>query len=156
VHWPPRDRADPETWKQVLALRDEGKVGAAGVSNYSVDQIDELTRSTGATPEVNQIRWGPSLYDGDELAEHARRGIVVEGYSPFKSTDLANPVLVEVASTYGVTPAEVVIRWHIDHGVVVIPKSATPERIAANFDVFDFSLGDDDIRRIDRLSEGGG
>jgi 2,5-diketo-D-gluconate reductase A len=79
--------------------------------------------------------------------------VVLEGYSPFKSTDLRHPVLAEVARRYGVTPAQVVLRWHVDHGVVVIPKSATPERIAANFDVFGFSLDDEDLRRIDGLSD---
>ena len=77
----------------------------------------------------------------------------LEGYSPFKSTDLGRPVLADVAGRYGVTPAQVVLRWHLDHGVVVIPKSATPDRIAANFDVFGFSLDDDDLRRIDALSD---
>ena len=101
---------------------------------------------------MNQIRWGPTLHDPDELAGHRRRGVVLEGYSPFKTTDLRHPVLVDVAERHGVTPAQVVVRWHVDHGVVVIPKSATPERIAANFDVFAFSLDAEDLRRIDALS----
>lgn len=152
IHWPPSARAGPRAWKQFLALRDEGKTRAVGVSNYSVAQIDELTRTSGQTPQVNQIRWGPSLYDAGEVAEHRRRGVVVEGYSPFKTTDLRHPVLAEIAERHGVTPAQVVIRWHIDHEVVVIPKSASPERIAANFDVFGFSLDDAEVRRIDALS----
>jgi 2,5-diketo-D-gluconate reductase A len=77
---------------------------------------------------------------------------VLEGYSPFKNTNLRDPVLVDIAAHHGVTPAQVVVRWHIDHEVVVIPKSATPERIAANFDVFGFSLADEELRRIDGLS----
>jgi 2,5-diketo-D-gluconate reductase A len=77
---------------------------------------------------------------------------VLEGYSPFKNTDLRHPVLAEIAARHRVTPAHVVLRWHIDHEVVVIPKSATPERIAANFDVFGFSLTDEELGRIDRLS----
>lgn len=152
IHWPPSARAGPRAWKQFLALRDEGTTRAVGVSNYSVAQIDELTRTSGQTPQVNQIRWGPSLYDAGEVAEHRRRGVVVEGYSPFKTTDLRHPVLAEIAERHGVTPAQVVIRWHIDHEVVVIPKSASPERIAANFDVFGFSLDDAEVRRIDALS----
>lgn len=125
---------------------------AVGVSNYSTAQLDELARATGEPPQVNQIRWGPTLYDPDELEGHRRRGVALEGYSPFKSTDLGHPVLAEVAGRHGVTPAQVVLRWHLDHGVVVIPKSATPERIAANFDVFGFALDDEDVRRIDGLS----
>jgi len=152
VHWPPGGRAGTETWKEFVALRDEGKAGAVGVSNYGIAQIDELARVGGVTPQVNQIRWGPSLYDAAKLDEHRRRGVVVEGYSPFKTTDLRHPVLVEIADDHGVTAAQVVIRWHIDHQVVVIPKSAAPERIATNFDVFGFSLDESELRRVDGLT----
>jgi 2,5-diketo-D-gluconate reductase A len=152
IHWPPRGRVSVQTWKEFLALREEGKARAVGVSNYSVAQLDELMEATGETPQVNQIRWGPSLYDADELDQHRRRHVVLEGYSPFKSTDLRHPVLAQVADRHGVTPAQVVVRWHIDHEVVVIPKSARPERISSNFDVFGFSLDEEDLRRIDGLS----
>ena len=94
----------------------------------------------------------PALYDAALLAEHRRRGVVLEGYSPFKNTDLGHPVLAEIAARHRVTPAQVVLRWHLDHEVVVIPKSATPERIAANFDVFGFSLSDEELRRIDGMA----
>ena len=153
IHWPP-GAAGAQVWKRCLALRDEGLARAVGVSNYSTTQLDELDRATGERPQVNQIRWGPTLYDPDELLRHRRRGVVLEGYSPFKTTDLRHPVLVEVAGRHGVTPAQVVIRWHLDHGVVVIPKSATPERIATNFDVFGFSLDEADLGRVDALSGG--
>ncbi|MEA2900168.1 MAG: 2,5-diketo-D-gluconate reductase [Actinomycetota bacterium] len=152
VHWPPSGSDGLPVWKRLLELRDEGLARAVGVSNYSVAQLDELVRATGEAPQVNQIKWGPALYDPVELQEHRRRGVVVEGYSPFKTTDLRHPVLAQVARRHRVTPAQVVIRWHVDHGVVVIPKSATPERIAANFDVFRFSLDDEDLHRIDALA----
>ncbi|HEX2047963.1 MAG TPA: aldo/keto reductase [Acidimicrobiales bacterium] len=152
VHWPPRSGAGVQTWEQLLALRDEGLARAVGVSNYSLSQLDELERATGEVPQVNQIRWGPALYDPAEVDGHRRRGVVLEGYSPFKTTDLRHPVLVDVAGRHGVTPAQVVVRWHLDHEVVVIPKSATPERIASNFDVFGFSLDADELRRIDAMS----
>ena len=103
VHWPPGGRAGARTWQELVTLRDEGKARAVGVSNYGVAQIDELARSSGATPQVNQIRWGPSLYDAAMVAEHRRRGVVLEGYSPFKSTDLRHPVLVEIADDHAVT-----------------------------------------------------
>lgn len=151
IHWPPDHGAGIDTWKRFLALRDEGLVRAVGVSNYSTAQLDELARATGEAPAVNQIRWGPSLYDAKVLVAHRRRNVVLEGYSPFKSTDLAHPVLAEVAGRHGVTPAQVVLRWHVDRGVPVIPKSASPERIASNFDVFGFSLDDGELRRIDGL-----
>ena len=151
IHWPPGG-AGPHVWEQFLSLRDEGMARAVGVSNYSTAQLDELDRATGERPQVNQIRWGPTLYDPDELLGHRRRSVVLEGYSPFKTTDLRHPVLAEVAGRHGVTPAQVVIRWHIEHGVVVIPKSATPERIAVNFDVFGVSLDEEDLRRVNALS----
>lgn len=151
IHWPPRGRAGPQVWKEFVALRDEGKTRAVGVSNYSVAMIDELARASGVQPAVNQIRWGPSLYDASQQAQHRDRGVVLEGYSPFKTTDLSHPVLADIAARHGVTPAQVVIRWHIDHDIVVIPKSADPERLATNFDVFGFSLTDDELRSIDGL-----
>ena len=152
IHWPPRGGAASQLWKRFLELRDEGLARAVGVSNYSIAQLDALVRATGEAPQVNQIRWGPALYDPNELEAHRQRGVVLEGYSPFKTTDLRDPVLVEVADRHGVTAAQVVVRWHIEHRVVVIPKSATPERITANFDVFAFSLDDEERGRIDALS----
>ncbi len=153
IHWPPTGRAGVRTWKELVALRDEGKARAVGVSNYSIGQMDELGRVSGEMPAVNQIRWGPSLYDPTQLAGHRDRGVVLEGYSPFKSTDLRHSVLAEIADRHQVTPAQVVIRWHLDHGVVVIPKSATAERIASNFDVLGFTLDDSERDRIDGLSK---
>jgi 2,5-diketo-D-gluconate reductase A len=152
VHWPPRGRALVSTWKELLVARDQGLARAVGVSNYRTAQLDELIAATGQTPQVNQIPWAPALYDAALLAEHRRRGVVLEGYSPFKNTDLRHPVLAEIAARHGVTPAQVVVRWHVDHEVVVIPKSATRQRIAANFDVFGFSLTSEELARIDRLS----
>ena len=102
--------------------------------------MDELIAATGQAPQVNQIPWAPARYDGARLAEHRQRGVVLEGYSPFTGTDLGDPVLAEVAADHGVSPAQVVLRWHLEHGVVVIPRSASRERIAANFDVFGFAL----------------
>jgi 2,5-diketo-D-gluconate reductase A len=152
IHWPPDDGPGERIWTQLLALRDEGLTRAVGVSNYDTSLLDDLVRATGEAPAVNQIRWGPSLHDPGQVDEHRRRGIVLEGYSPFKTTDLDDPVLAEVAEHHGVTPAQVVVRWHVDHGVVVIPKSATPERIGVNFDVFGFSLDGEELRRVDGLS----
>jgi diketogulonate reductase-like aldo/keto reductase len=154
IHWPPDGEARPQTWREFIAVRDEGLVRSIGVSNYSTAQIDELIEATGEAPAVNQIRWGPALYDAKRLAEHRERGVVLEGYSPFKTTNLRAKVLGEIASTHGVTPAQVVLRWHIEHGTVVIPKSSTPARIAANYDVFGFSLDAGEVARIDALTTG--
>ncbi|HEX5597591.1 MAG TPA: aldo/keto reductase [Micromonosporaceae bacterium] len=151
IHWPPARDAGVRVWREFLAARDEGLARAIGVSNYDIREIDELIDATGETPAVNQIRWSPSLHDPVRLAENRRRGVVVEGYSPFKSTDLDDPVLGRIAAAHGVSAAQVVLRWHLEHEVVVIPKSVTPERIAANFDIFDFSLSDEEVRQIDSL-----
>jgi 2,5-diketo-D-gluconate reductase A len=151
VHWPPGDRARPETWQQLLAIRDEGLARAVGVSNYSIRQIDELLEATGEAPAVNQIPWSPFQHDPRVLAAHRERGVVLEGYSPFKGSDLRHPVLRSVAEAHGVTPAQVVLRWHIQHEIVVIPKSVTPARLAENLDVFGFALTSDEMAQIDAL-----
>jgi 2,5-diketo-D-gluconate reductase A len=151
VHWPPRGRNLVSLWRDFLAARDEGLTRAVGVSNYSVRQIDELTEATGEHPAVNQIPWSPSRYDADLLAAHAERGVAVEGYSPLKGTRLRDRTLAEIAAKYGVTPAQVVLRWHLEIGVIVIPKSARPERIEQNFDLLTFSLTPEEITRLNRL-----
>lgn len=152
VHWPPNGQAWPDTWKKFREIRDRGLVREIGVSNYSTAQLDELIDATGEAPAVNQIKWGPSLFDGARLAEHEERGIVLEGYSPFRTTNLKNPTLAAIAEAHGVTPDQVVLRWHIEHGIVVIPKSVTPALIESNFDVFGFSLTDKEIAAIDGLA----
>jgi 2,5-diketo-D-gluconate reductase A len=151
VHWPPRGRASVQVWRDFLDARHEGLCRAVGVSNYSVRQIDELTEATGERPAVNQIPWSPSRYDPELLAAHAKRGVAVEGYSPLKGTRLGDPVLNEIAASHGVTPAQVVLRWHLELGITVIPKSARPERIRSNFDLFGFSLSTEEMDRISRL-----
>src|SRR5918995_105793 len=91
VHWPPNGRAAPRVWEQLVRARQDGLAMAVGVSNYSLAQIDELTEATGATPEVNQIRWGPSIYDPAVVTGLQQRGVVLEGYSPFKVSNLKDP-----------------------------------------------------------------
>ncbi len=149
VHWPPAGDARPQTWRELLSVRDEGLARAVGVSNYSPGQVDELIEATGEAPAVNQIRWSPALYDPARLAHSRDRGVVLEGYSPFRASRLDAPVLRDIAAAHGVSPAQVILRWHVEHGVVVIPKSANPERIAANFDIWDFSLTADEVARLD-------
>lgn len=150
IHWPPRDSV--KLWRQFIESRDAGLTRGIGVSNYSTRQLDELINATGVTPEVNQIEWAPSLYDAKRAAEHRQRGIVLEGYSALKNTNLSDPVLVQIAAAHDVSTAQIVIRWHLEHGFVAIPKSVTPKRIAANFDVFGFTLTDAEVAQIDNLS----
>ena len=151
VHWPPRGRARAETWREFLAARDEGLARSVGVSNYTTAQLHELIKATGEAPSVNQIPWSPWEHDSTRLAEHEERGVVLEGYSPFKRSDLTSPVLGRIAGAHGVSAAQVVLRWHLEHGIVVIPKSVTPERIRTNLDLFGFSLTDEEVAEIDAL-----
>jgi 2,5-diketo-D-gluconate reductase A len=151
IHWPPgRGRSVP-VWREFLAAREAGLTRAAGVSNYGTDEIDELFAATGERPAVNQIRFGPSLWDAAVIAAHRERGVVVEGYSPFKTTNLHDPVLTRIAAAHGVDPARVVLRWHVQHEIVVIPKSRTPERIARNADIGGFALTDAEMAAVDGL-----
>jgi diketogulonate reductase-like aldo/keto reductase len=152
VHWPPGGKARPRMWNEFIDARDDGLARAIGVSNYSIGQLDELTDATGIRPAVNQIPWSPAQHDQALLAAHHDRGVTVVGYSPLKRTDLAGPILTSIAVAHHVTPAQVVLRWHIEHGIAVIPKSATPERILANIDLFGFTPSDDEISRVDSLA----
>jgi 2,5-diketo-D-gluconate reductase A len=155
VHWPPGGEARPEMWKVFVEVANEGKAAAIGVSNYSTAQIDELVAATGVTPVVNQIPWSPWLYDPGRVSELAERGVVLEGYSPLKRSRLDSPVLMEVAGAHGVTPAQVVLRWHLDHGFVVIPKSVRRERIEENFNLYGFELSDEELVKVDDLAHFG-
>lgn len=152
IHWPPGGEARPDTWQEVLDVQRDGLTKAAGVSNYSTEQIDELINATGTAPAVNQIKWTPRLFDAKRAAHLRENNVVLEGYSPFRAGDLDDPVLAEIAQQHGVTPAQVILRWHIDREFVVIPKSARRERIESNFDVFGFSLNEDELSRLDALS----
>jgi 2,5-diketo-D-gluconate reductase A len=152
VHWPPEgESAGVQVWEDFLTARDQGLVRDIGVSNYSLDQLDELTEATGVTPAVNQVRWSPLLFDRAYLDGHRERGVVLEGYSALKGGTLENPVVTGVAERHGRTPAQVIVRWHVQHGVVVIPKSQSPERIRANADVGGFELSQDDMAALDGL-----
>ena len=138
-------------WRALIAARNAGRTRSIGVSNYSTAQLDELISTTGETPVVNQIPWSPSDHSPRRLAEHRERGVVLEGYSPLKGTNLSQPVLREIAGRHGVTVAQLVLRWHLEHRIPVIPKSARKDRIEANFDLFGFSLDADEVARIDGL-----
>jgi diketogulonate reductase-like aldo/keto reductase len=152
VHWPPRTaRGRASVWNALRELRDDGLVKAIGVSNYSLAEIDELIEDSGETPAVNQIQWGPSSYDPDIVVGHKARGIVLEGYSGLKDRKAKDPALAEIAAAHQVTVAQVVLRWQLEHGITVIPKSVHPERIAANFDLFGFALSEAEVARIDAL-----
>lgn len=154
VHWPPNKQATPSTWREFVAARDEGLVRSIGVSNYSIAQIDELIEATGVAPAVNQIPYSPVDHDPALLAAHRERGVVVEGYSPLKRTDLDAPAIADAARAHDVTPAQVVLRWHVQHDVVVIPKSTKQHRLEENLGALGFELTDDEMTAIDALGKG--
>lgn len=148
IHWPGGGLA---LWETFLAAREDGLARDVGVSNYSLDMLDELERATGVLPAVNQIKWSPLLHDAAVEQGHRDRGVVLEGYSGLRGGTLDHPVIVGIAERLGRTPAQVIVRWHLEHGVVVIPKSGSPERIRSNAAVGDFSLSADDLAAMDAL-----
>src|SRR3954468_4961160 len=152
IHWTEGDSIHEDLWRVLLEAQQAGKVRDVGISNYSLDQLDRLTEASGQQPAVNQIEWAPTLYDGEVARGHAERGVILEGYSALKNTDLDDPVLRAIADAHDVSSAQVLLRWHLDHGFVAIPKSVTPERIAANFAVTDLSLDEDEPARIDGMA----
>ena len=152
VHWPPSGGARPDVWERLLELQAQGFTREVGVSNYSVSQIDELERATGRLPAVNQIEWSPPLFDADVLEAHRHLGVQVEGYSPLHTVNLRDPRLVRIAEGYNVTTAQVVLRWHIEHRIVAIPRSAKAERIAENADIFGFALTSSEVEILDNFA----
>jgi diketogulonate reductase-like aldo/keto reductase len=153
VHWPPNRQATPKAWEEFVRARQEGLTRSIGVSNYSLAQIDELTKATGVTPAVNQIRWGPAVFDQSVASGLEQRGVVLEGYSPFRASNLDDPTLVSIAARYDATSAQIIVAWHVAHGFVVIPKSVRRERIVANAAGARIELTADEVAAIDGLSE---
>ncbi len=152
VHWPPNKQATPAAWEQFVAAQSDGLATSIGVSNYSLAQIDELTAATGVTPAVDQIRWSPAIYDPAVAAGLSERNVVLEGYSPFRASDLDNATLVDIAAAHDLTTAQVIVAWHIAHGFVVIPKSTKQERIVANAAGARVDLTETEVDAIDGLA----
>jgi|SRR5689334_22848992 len=148
IHWPtPRRDKYVDTWKALLRLRDDGRVRAVGVCNFEVEHLERLGAETGELPAINQVELHPYLQQAGLREFHAAHGIVTEAWSPLASGGavLDDPVVRGIAEKHAVTPAQAILRWHLQIGNVVIPKSVTPSRIAENFDVFGFELDDDDL-----------
>jgi diketogulonate reductase-like aldo/keto reductase len=152
IHWPPAASALVSAWRAFLQAREAGLARAVGVSNFSLAQLDQVTRATGQAPSINQVDWSPSRHDATFLAGLRERGVVTEGYSPLKGSNLRNPVLRRIADRHQVTPAQVVLRWHLEHEIVIIPKSGDPARQAANLDLAGFTLDKAEVAEIDGLS----
>ena len=151
IHWTPEDGVGISMWESFVEARERGLARDIGVSNYRAEQIDELVSATGVAPSVNQIKWSPLLFKPQVLAQHRERGIVLEGYSGLRGGTLTDPTITAIAERLGRTPAQVIVRWHLQHGVVVIPKSQDPERVRSNADVAGFELSEEDMAALDAL-----
>jgi 2,5-diketo-D-gluconate reductase A len=158
IHWPtPQRDLYVDTWKALERLYADGRVRAIGVSNFNVPHLQRLLDETTVVPTVNQIELHPGFAQDDLRAFHERHGIVTESWSPLGRGHglLDNPAVTSIADAHGKTPAQVVLRWHLQLGCAVIPKSTHAERIRENFDVFDVELSDDDMAALSAISEPG-
>ncbi|MGW9630761.1 aldo/keto reductase [Agromyces sp. NPDC055520] len=156
IHWPvPSTDLYVETWRALIRLRDEGRVASIGVSNFHAHHIERLVAETGETPAVNQVELHPWLPQTALREFHAARGILTEAWSPLaRGRVIGEPLLAELAAAHGCSPAQIVLRWHVQLGNLVIPKASSPARIRENLDVFDFELSDADLAAIASLENG--
>lgn len=147
IHWPaPGQDRYLDAWKALVRLREEGRARSIGVSNFAAPHLERIIGETGQTPAVNQVELHPRFQQTELRAAHRRLGVATESWSPLgQGALLADPVVARIAAKHGKTPAQAIIRWHLDLGLIVIPKSVTPARIAQNFDVFDFELDAQDL-----------
>ena len=153
IHWPvPSQGKYVEAWKTLVELRHAGRIKSIGVSNFNQDHLERIIGDTGVTPAVNQIELHPRFQQRDKRAFHAEHNIRIESWSPLGSGRLLNdPAIERIARKHGKTIAQTIIRWHLQQGLIVIPKSVRRERIVSNFDVFDFELDAEDLAVIDGL-----
>jgi 2,5-diketo-D-gluconate reductase A len=156
IHWPvPAHDKYVETWQAFIDLQKEGLTRSIGVSNFQSEHLERIIAETGVTPAVNQVELHPRFQQLGLRHEHAERGIATEAWSPLaQGKVLDDPVIGEIAEAHGKTPGQTVIRWHIDIGNIVIPKSVTPARIEENFNVFDFQLTAAELKAIEELDAG--
>jgi 2,5-diketo-D-gluconate reductase A len=155
IHWPaPAHDRYVDTWKALVEAQKDGKVRSIGVSNFLPEHIERIIEATGVVPVVNQVELHPAYQQRDIREWHRDHDIQLECYSPLGGKDsnlLENEAIKEIGEAHGKSPAQVIIRWHLQQNLVVIPKSEKPERAAENFDVLDFSLTSEDVRKIDAL-----
>jgi 2,5-diketo-D-gluconate reductase A len=153
IHWPvPSQNKYVEAWKTLVELKQAGRIKSVGVSNFNQDHLERIIGETGVTPVVNQIELHPRFQQRDKREFHKKHGIHIESWSPLGSGRLlADPTLEKLAKKHGKSVAQVIIRWHLQEGLVVIPKSIHQERIASNFDVFGFELDASDMQTIHGL-----
>lgn len=150
IHWPvPSQDRYVEAWKTLIELRQSGRIKSIGVSNFNQDHLERIISETGVTPTVNQIELHPRFQQRDKREFHDRHNIRIESWSPLGSGRLlSDPTLESIARKHGKSVAQTIVRWHLQEGLIVIPKSIHQDRIAANFDVFDFELEAKDLELI--------
>ena len=153
IHWPRPDLDRyVDTWRGLIRLKEEGRVGSIGVSNFGPEHLERIIGETGVVPAVNQIELHPRFQQKGHVAAHRKHGIATESWSPLgRGSLLSDPVIGQIASKHGKTPAQAIIRWHLDNGYVEIPKSANPGRIRQNIEVFDFRLDEEDLKALAAL-----
>jgi 2,5-diketo-D-gluconate reductase A len=156
IHWPvPAIGEFVDTFRAFTALRDLGRIRSIGVSNFEPEHLNTLIDATGIVPVINQIELHPLLTQRELREVHAKLGIATEAWSPLgQGRLLDHPTITGIAEAHGRTTAQVIIRWHLQIGNIVIPKSVNPDRIVSNFDVFEFELSDDDVTSISSLDNG--
>ena len=158
IHWPLPTRYDGDfvsTWKTLEEFKADGRSRSIGVSNFQVEHLERLAAETDTVPAANQIELHPYLQNREVRSYDEEHGIATEAWSPIAQGEvLDDPVVTEIAERIGRTPAQVVLRWHVQHGNIVFPKSVTPERVRENFEIFDFELESGDVERIDGLDRG--
>lgn len=153
IHWPsPRRGTYVEAWKALVDLKNEGRIRSIGVSNFCEEHLDRIIGETGVTPVINQIELHPDFQQKALRAVHEKHQIVTQSWSPLGQGKLLDhPAITATAKRLGKSPAQIIIRWHIENGLVVIPKSVTPARIIENFKVFDFILDEEAKTALDGL-----
>ncbi|WP_296600849.1 aldo/keto reductase [Phenylobacterium sp.] len=158
IHWPsPHRNLYVESWKALVRLKTEGRAKSIGVSNFQPEHLERIIGETGVTPAVNQVELHPRFQQRTLREVHQRLGIATESWSPLGQGQLlADPVVTAIAAKHGKTAAQVIIRWHLDNGLIVIPKSVTPSRIRGNVEVFDFRLDAEDLAKLAGLDDAGG
>lgn len=153
VHWPVSGKYK-DTWRALEKLYKDGLVRAIGVSNFNIHHLEDLMADAEVKPMVNQVEYHPLLTQKDLLAYCKEQNIQLEAWRPLTKGEIfTNPVITELAEKYGKTPAQIILRWDLEHGVVTIPKSVREARIKENSDIFDFSLSPDDVKKIDGLNQ---
>jgi 2,5-diketo-D-gluconate reductase A len=156
IHWPvPTQDRFVETWKAFERIRDEGRARTIGVSNFRIEDLERLERETDTVPTVNQVELHPRFHQTELRAWHDQHRIATEAWSPLgQGRLLGEQPIVEIAERHGKTPAQAILRWHLQLGNIVIPKSVTPERIRENLEVFDFELDEGEMASVGTLDTG--